>query len=379
MLGRIRRIGSLSLIIIICCAVVLHAQPPTVPAMADDALDQAAYVALAKQWKAYIDTHGESVSALLNLAKAYRYSGEQTAALNAAQRAAALAPDSPEALHEYGSLLFMNKEDRRTEAMRLLERARELAPDFGRNLTMLAAARMQLGELEEADKIFRTIHNQDIFPRFLQDMGYNMLVGLPSGAVLITNGDNDTFPLMALQAGMDFRTDVIVLNRHLLNAGEYRTAFFKKHPGLRPDNLAVLEKSPPVSTAVIRRMIEDGNAPVYIAVTVPLSALGLEEESCVEGLNLCFTGSHLTPEESARLFLDSYRLDSAMDWSFAWDLKPAFGHLAINYVGCMYRVADRDGLEPDTRRRLIAKAIDIASFHDMDRLTAALKQLRKKQ
>jgi tetratricopeptide (TPR) repeat protein len=48
-----------------------------------------------------------------------------------------------------------------------------------------------------------------------------MLGSLPEGAVLITSGDMDTYPPVALQVAKDFRTDVVVVNRSLLNTSWY--------------------------------------------------------------------------------------------------------------------------------------------------------------
>lgn len=363
--------------VILCLAVVACAQPQTVPWMADFPLDQATYAELAREWREYIDTHGESAQALTNLSRAYEYSGEREAALIAARRAAEIEPDAPEALYCYGKLLFKYDRDR-AEALRLLERSRQLAPDAERTLTMLAIAYMQRGDFKQSEELFRTIHTRNILPRPLQDFAYNMLVGLPEGALVITNGDNDTFPPLALQAGMAFRTDVIVLNRNLLNLDGYREAFFERHPRLAPRKNMGDSKTGPVAPAIIKELIKARRVPVYIASTVKLDEIGPIDASCIEGINFCVTGPHLTEEQSARLLLDTYRLDSATDWSFAWDLKPALAGLMSNYVSSMYLLAEKGGIAPESRRLLIEKALHIAEFHDFDHLAAALAALQKK-
>jgi len=48
-----------------------------------------------------------------------------------------------------------------------------------------------------------------------------MLRALPPNAVLVTNGDMDTFPLCTVQQEEGFRDDVFVVNRSLLNTEEY--------------------------------------------------------------------------------------------------------------------------------------------------------------
>jgi tetratricopeptide (TPR) repeat protein len=57
-------------------------------------------------------------------------------------------------------------------------------------------------------------------------LAYNrwMLQHLPQNAILLTNGDMDTYPAVALQETENFRTDVIVINYSLLN-----TRWYQKH------------------------------------------------------------------------------------------------------------------------------------------------------
>ncbi len=52
---------------------------------------------------------------------------------------------------------------------------------------------------------------------FAEDYARNMLIGLPEHAIILTNGDNDTFPLWCLQYSENFRKDIAVLNIPLIN------------------------------------------------------------------------------------------------------------------------------------------------------------------
>lgn len=56
---------------------------------------------------------------------------------------------------------------------------------------------------------------------------YNVLSGLDSNAILITIGDNDTYPAWVLQA-LGIRTDILVLNLSLLLADDYRQKIFNE-------------------------------------------------------------------------------------------------------------------------------------------------------
>jgi len=54
---------------------------------------------------------------------------------------------------------------------------------------------------------------------------YNVLIGLEKNAILITSGDNDTYPIWLLQA-QGTRSDVTVINLYLIQIEEYREKLF---------------------------------------------------------------------------------------------------------------------------------------------------------
>ena len=58
-------------------------------------------------------------------------------------------------------------------------------------------------------------------PRPLLDYGYNMIAGAPPNAIILTNGDNDTYPPLAMQVLRGLRPDVAIVNLSLLNTTWY--------------------------------------------------------------------------------------------------------------------------------------------------------------
>jgi len=60
--------------------------------------------------------------------------------------------------------------------------------------------------------------NKYFFP---EDFAYNLLNSCEKDAILFTNGDNDTFPLLYLQNVEEVRTDITVINVNLLNVKSY--------------------------------------------------------------------------------------------------------------------------------------------------------------
>lgn len=73
-----------------------------------------------------------------------------------------------------------------------------------------------------------------------------MLASLPKDAILLTNGDMDTYPLVVLQQSSGFRRDVAVVNASLMNLQWYSALMTERHRitgGYSGDRIAKLEET----------------------------------------------------------------------------------------------------------------------------------------
>jgi len=75
-------------------------------------------------------------------------------------------------------------------------------------------------------------HNrsQDFIAR---DFAINVLNSIPQNGILITYGDNDTFPMWYMQMVEKHRTDVVVINESLSYSDWYREQVLKNYPDLK--------------------------------------------------------------------------------------------------------------------------------------------------
>ena len=126
---------------------------------------------------------------------------------------------------------------------------------------------------------------------------YNMLTPLKPNAIVMTNGDNDTFPLWYIQEVEGVRKDVRVVNMSLLNTPWYILQLKNQEPtvpftftdeqieGLYPYLDERTGQVVWVKDVAVRDMIKANRwtKPIYLAVTVP-DEMGLQKHLTLEGL-----------------------------------------------------------------------------------------------
>lgn len=90
-------------------------------------------------------------------------------------------------------------------------------------------AYLDLYQYQNADEAKKELAD-GIYNDFTLASARNYLLSCPENALLFTNGDNDTYPLIYLQQNKGFRKDVKIINLSLLQTSRYIRAMTEKDP-----------------------------------------------------------------------------------------------------------------------------------------------------
>ncbi len=186
---------------------------------------ESAYAALAQEFPGSAEAH-------LGYAMALRYGGKAEPALEQCRRALELDSAAVAALNCYGDLVSPLRSlpnDPRSSEERFADAEKHYRKALASEHPMAVHAHTGLwaiyigdGRLTQARAELAGLGQAGYYPPPLADHARNLLVALEPDAVLFTNGDNDTYPLLVLQEHEALRRDVRVINLALLNVTTYQ-------------------------------------------------------------------------------------------------------------------------------------------------------------
>lgn len=221
-----------------------------------------------------------------------------------------------------------------------LQKAEELDP----NNPFIFSDLINVAEMERDTTRLYTLNKHwfatgDPSPGFL-NYTYNVMAGLKENAILITVGDNDTYPAWILQGAQNFRKDVTVINTSLILVKEYRDKLFKEL-GVAPITYDPFENYERFEKELITILAANTkNRPVYVALTASKSLIEPHQQ------NLYLTGlayeySSTTIDNMAALkknFEHTYALDY-LDKTFFADVSAGLvKNLNTNYTVPMVKL-----------------------------------------
>jgi hypothetical protein len=344
--------------------------------------DDETYIKLMQLWKNYYDEY-PSEYAYANWMYAARYAGSEryTELLS---KGLGEYPANPVLLYLKSFQHHGAHDD--MEGRKYLEKAIALDPDFADPWFGLVIHYMDLNDRERLNVSLRRLLESGVITDEVMDYNYNMLVSLDENAILITNGDNDTYPGWILQHILDVRPDVAVVNRSLLNTDWY-PLYVIKHGLSRFIDKSELENLRDAilvemadrkagfipgglfGDTLILRIIESAERagrPVYFAKT--LYATEKLRRVCENGRDLglvtLVTESQASYAEQLRIvyktWLESFRTSGLDSWRLAHS-SPADGGRRIvpNYAtGAVVNLEELKKSAPELRLKLFNWYID---------------------
>lgn len=179
-----------------------------------------------KAYRGILEQEPKCVDARVGLGRSLRYSGKLEEAATEFKKAYEADKSSARTNLYYGKSLvpwwgMAPKDEPQDElaarAIKHMEKALKKDPSLINAHLSLWTTYIYTGEPDKAAEQMKTLIDKDFFPKPVADFGYNLLVGADQNAIIFTNGDMDTYPLLALQSSEGFRSDVRVVNVNLLN------------------------------------------------------------------------------------------------------------------------------------------------------------------
>ena len=171
--------------------------------------------------------------------------------------------------YEYHYLTYLNgKGD--TSLFFHLEKAFALDPKRTEVLSHFVAYYAINGDLDNMSLYNKLWLESGEISAGILNWNYNAMIALDENAILLTYGDNDTYPSWMLQQVHDIRADVEVININLLRSREYIDNVF--------DRCGIKRYSPKTGEQtvwendflpVIEHIFQDSGRPIYVNVTVP--------------------------------------------------------------------------------------------------------------
>lgn len=342
------------------------ARPADVISKRHCTLTQDNYRRLEQSWSAFITANPDDVHGWVEWGDALRYLGRSTEAEDKYRRAYELNPADGAAISAY-SANVVHKDDASWRGIhRQLQAAAALEPDFAELYYTLWITSLRAGDQALAENCLRRMVELGDMPRVLFDFGANIIESSAPHGIVITNGDNDTYPPHAYQALTGRRGDVDLVNLSLLNTKWYiRYLRDKGLPiTLSDEEIAALasKEGNLISAQMQRHLLSNlrrmpTKRPLYYCVTVNEGAKILPSPRILEGLleridltdgaEALETAASVDYELVAHHLANVYRLDSATDPLLNWEAENSVARLMRNYIALAMKVGGELHLRGD--------------------------------
>lgn len=239
-------------------------------------MDNAYYTKQAQLWKAELDKNNTNTKAWFNYYRANRYmqiaSENDTVRGNSRfDRLKTIIDEMEKKIpnsFEFNYLKWLNSGNDLSQ-FKYLEKAYALDPEREETYTDFISTYEMLMLPEKRDEFAQKLFEKGgVSPGYL-NYNYNVLMSLKPNAIVLTVGDNDTYPLWILQAQFGIRKDVQVINLSMLYVDEYFKKLSSKLQFEYLNPMESYENAKIYVNTIVKRIANNAlKRPVYTALTV---------------------------------------------------------------------------------------------------------------
>ena len=265
---------KLILLLIVISTHQLFSQKQTVYSIVKQPQSTEWYQNQLKLWEAEIKTNPKNATAwqngyiamrMIKLTSSYKKQEDLNAFIKKMQKAI---PNT----YEYHYLTYYNRDvagDKYEKLYHHIEKAYKIDPTRTEIYPDLLSHAMINSNKEKIKEYSTLWFNSNSTSPNLLNFGYNMLASCEDNSVLITNGDNDTYPPTIVQNHMGYKPNVKVLNIYLLQKDKYRNDVFKSL-GIKPFNkkMSDYKDSYTFMKDIARHLEKFLEIPLYYSTTV---------------------------------------------------------------------------------------------------------------
>ena len=226
------------------------------------------------------------------------------------------------------------------ELLPYLKKAESLGPDRSEHLDFSIVLSEIAGNMEDRDKYSVKKEEAGQFSTGMLYYNYNVLMGLDPNAILVTSGDNDTYPVWLLQS-RGIRKDVNIVHVGMLYLEEYRKAMFARlgiadytfPKSDQPDSLKAWRDN--YKRRIIEHLVQNSKGhPVYVALTAAGHGYigSIEDKLYLTGLAYRYSK---TPLDNMAILKRNFEQQYALDYiekAFYSDISPAL----VKMINCNY-------------------------------------------
>ncbi len=219
---------SLALIFLFSCCVNLHAQKPEkIVSFAKVPKSGTYYKEQAQLWEKEVKKNRKNAPAWMNFYFAKRFTFIHAEKKNPLAEKTTLDSIVTQMEKNISNTFEYNYVKYRQSGLDLdylpyLEKAYKMNPERTETYSDLVVCYEATRNIEARNKFAKLMYEKTEPSPGILNYNYNVMSGLEENTILITAGDNDTYPVWMLQNALNFRKDITVLNLSVLLIDSYR-------------------------------------------------------------------------------------------------------------------------------------------------------------